>query len=300
MAPLRDFLPHLGDFLDDANPPRLGFVGGQGKSGTTWVQMLLDAHPDVSALGEGHLAGGLAARIMRALAEYRGVLQTNNLKFPALPDFPLPEDADAVELARVALLLQFRKLALRKPQASILLDRTPGDIAHIAELRELFPAAKFVHVLRDPRDVAVSLWWHSNRIEPGHWQKQAMTLNGLATEVVVRWESMIRHTRATARAVHADMFEIRYEDLHDNPNASAARLFDFIGVSSERSVVDAALAASNFATVSGGRSPGQTDPSSHFRDGRANSWRDSLPDWQPTHVPASARALMEELGYPQN
>jgi hypothetical protein len=300
MAPVRDLLPRLGEFLDRPNPPRLGFIGGQGKSGTSWVQMLLDAHPDVSALGEGHLAGGLGAPIMRTLAEYRGALQANNLKFPDLPDFPLPEDADAVELARVALLLQFRKLSLRKPRATILLDRTPGDISHVGELREMFPAAKFVHVLRDPRDIAVSLWWHGNRIEPGHWQRQTLTRNELAMQVVVRWDSMIRHVRATVRAVHADMFETRYEDLHDDPNRSAARLFDFVGVSSEQSIVDSALSASRFEQVSGGRVPGQTDSSSHFRDGRANGWRDSLPDWQPANVPASARALLEELGYPQD
>jgi hypothetical protein len=189
-------------------------------------------------------------------------------------------------------------LAVRKPHATELLDRTPGDIAHIGELQELFPDAKFVHVLRDPRDIAVSLWWHGNRIEPGRWQKQALTQTGLAIQVIIRWESMLRHARATAHAAHANVFEIRYEDLHIAPSATATRLFDFIGVSSQPSVVDAALAASCFEQVSGGRVRGQKDLSSHFRDGRANTWRESMPDWLPGNASASASALMEELGYP--
>ena len=35
------------------------FIGGTAKSGTTWVQLLLDAHPEVSCNGEGHFLDNL-------------------------------------------------------------------------------------------------------------------------------------------------------------------------------------------------------------------------------------------------
>lgn len=292
----RSLFPNIGHFLDASESPRMGFVGGQGKSGTTWVQLLLDAHPRVSALGEGHLAEGLAARVMRALAEYRDALQKNNRYFPELPDFPLPDDGDALELARAALLLQFRKLADRKPQASVLVDRTPGDIAFISELSELFPGAKFVHVLRDPRDIAVSLWWHGNRLEPGRWQREAMTPTRLAQEVTAQWAAMIRHTRATVISANIRMHELRYEDLHARSGATATELFEFLEVDSTPAVVDAAIAAARFEQISG-RDPGRTDASSHFRAGRPDAWRQSLTDWDSRQLSDSARELIEELGY---
>ena len=162
-------LPRLSDIGQSLAGCTLAFVGGQGKSGTTWVERLIDAHPQAACLGEGHFAEGLGRLLYRALDEYNQLLAGNNRRFPELEDFPGIDAADAAELVRAALLLQFAAIARRKPGigAGTVAVRTPSELNWLAQLHQAFPKARFIHVIRDPRDVAVSMWWHGERLEPG-------------------------------------------------------------------------------------------------------------------------------------
>jgi hypothetical protein len=54
------------------------FVGGPVKSGTTWLQLLLDAHPSVSCSGEGHFSTHLWGLLKEALDKHDSVIKTNN------------------------------------------------------------------------------------------------------------------------------------------------------------------------------------------------------------------------------
>lgn len=276
---------------------RLCFVGGQGKSGTTWVQLLLDAHPEVSALGEGLLAGALAAPLYSVGTQYAQAVAANNARFPELPDFPMPDAADRDALAHVALALALDRLVARKPAATVLAERSPENIGRIAEFHALFPQARFIHVLRDPRDVAVSLWFHGERLAPGSMVDRHGSIAALAATLVPHWARMVSAARAAARGCHAKMLELRYEDLHAKPQAACRRLFDFLGVDADAATVDTALAAADFEKLSG-RRRGQMDASSHFRSGMAGGWRDALPAWTPAGLDAESLAVLASLGYP--
>src|SRR5215831_18654517 len=54
------------------------FVGGSPKSGTTWLQLLLDSHPSVSCSGEGHFTTHLWRLLKEALKRHDEVIKTNN------------------------------------------------------------------------------------------------------------------------------------------------------------------------------------------------------------------------------
>ena len=57
--------------------PKL-FVSGYAKSGTTWLQLLLNAHPQIACRGEGHIANVLARELEGALSRYAGFLKDKN------------------------------------------------------------------------------------------------------------------------------------------------------------------------------------------------------------------------------
>src|SRR5262245_15345676 len=54
------------------------FVGGTPRSGTTWLQLLLDSHPSVSCSGEGHFTTHLWRLLQEALKKHDEVIRTNN------------------------------------------------------------------------------------------------------------------------------------------------------------------------------------------------------------------------------
>lgn len=290
-------LPRLSNLGQSLARRTLAFIGGQGKSGTTWVERLVDAHPQAACLGEGHFAEGLGRLLYRALDEYNQLLATNNRRFPELEDFPGIGAGDAAELVRAALLLQFDAIARRKPGAVAVAVRTPSELSWLTELHRSFPQARFVHVIRDPRDVAVSMWWHGERLEPGRLALAHGSPAGLAQVLVPQWARHVQAVRTAAADRGAALHEIRYEDLHRQAQTSAAALFGFLGLPADARTCAHCLEQASFSRLSG-RSPGHTDAGSHFRQGTSGQWRGTLPAAPPQGWPEPVRTTLESLHYP--
>jgi hypothetical protein len=106
-------------------------------------------------------------------------------------------------------------------------EQTPWYGQRIDILNELFPDAKYIHIVRDGRDVAISfkrtLWWH-NDIEQNleRWR--------------VEIQNIIESTKMLLRA--GQLLQVRYEDLVDDPRTVLSQICDFIGLSYEKSMLD--------------------------------------------------------------
>ena len=81
---------NLSRALDTILERRLFFVAGQGKSGTTWLQLILDAHPEICCRGEGHLGDVLLPALGESLERYNGYIRHNNSLFIAFPSRVIP------------------------------------------------------------------------------------------------------------------------------------------------------------------------------------------------------------------
>ena len=270
---------------------RLFFVGGQGKSGTTWVEQALDAHPDISCRGEGHLFDGLAMRMDQAVSSYRKELDQNNKLFRELPGYPLPEPEDGVRTMRGLLLDTMRSAA--DGNARCIGERTPANIAHLDLLVRLFPDAAFVHVIRDVRDVAVSLWHHMRRVQPSYDRP----LEVLAVELAANWSKSMSSVRRFGREQLGDAYlEVRYEDLFTDTATALAPVVRALGADDDAVIMARIAEASSFRTLSG-REPGEVDPASHFRAGVAGGWREVLDEETAAEVWELAGGTLKRLGY---
>ncbi len=100
----------------------------------------------------------------------------------------------------------------------------PDNVMHVEQVKRDIPDAIFVHMIRDGRDIALSLK-KMGSFTPLPWDR-GQTDSLVATALY--WEWMIQQGRARGSKFPADYIEIRYEDLINNPRDTLVRLGCFI------------------------------------------------------------------------
>lgn len=100
----------------------------------------------------------------------------------------------------------------------------PDNVLHVERVKRDLPNALFVHIIRDGRDIALSLK-KMGGFTPLPWDRSP-TESLVATSLY--WEWMVHRGRAHGRKFPADYIEIRYEDLIINPQETLAKLGGFI------------------------------------------------------------------------
>ena len=101
-------------------------------------------------------------------------------------------------------------------------EKSPAHALYIPEIKRSIPDALIVHIIRDGRDVALSLA-NFERIYPFLWDG-GKTLPALG----MYWKWMVRTARAGGRQVPRDYYELHYQNLVQNPSDTLARLGHFI------------------------------------------------------------------------
>jgi len=210
---------------DRAAAPPVPFIVGVGRSGTTLLRLMLDSHPDLAIPPETHFVPELIGLFKAASSqanlprvEAAGGSQANP---PVVEphevvevitsgrhwgDFGLEEDVLLERLSAVgpddaagAIRAFFELYAERegKPRWG---DKTPIYVKHMREIENEIPEARFIHLVRDGRDVALS--------RAGRALRHAAPL----PKVARRWKRRILKARRQGEGL-GGYLEIRYEDL---------------------------------------------------------------------------------------
>ncbi len=241
-----------------------GFVMGAGRSGTSILQELLCMH--------GTLVVSHELRVLE-LAVLAGALIDKDGETAI--DERAPKSTFGLEagVRFVELLAEEQLRAAGKPHG-VYLDKYPPYCEHIAHLDRLWPHAKFVHILRDGRDVAASAV--QAYIGDHGWRRasETPTLEALAAY----WTKLVRTAREYGARLPKECYlELRYEDLTHEPARELERVLRFVGLAPD----------ANHAAMAAKMRPGKT-------------WRETLSHEELVAFEsvADASALNRELGYP--
>lgn len=270
------------------------FIAGTEKSGTTWLQMLLDQHPQAVCKGEGQLATRLWPTIRKALDEYSLFIGELNQKvFKEVDQFPVFHEHSIRAIQTFSATLLLSEYGDSEDILAIG-EKTPGHMRTLDRIKLLFPEARFVFICRDGRDIAVSGWYHLKR---QHGEDKADPLPAYAKRIAEIWRSDYEKAVAFSERHPGDCIQVRYEDLHGEPVSELARIFHFLGLDSEAELVAQCVQACHFDKLAGGRERGQENLQSHFRKGIIGDWRNHFDRDTWKIFDAEAGALLEKLGY---
>jgi len=278
------------------------FVVGAQKSGTTWLQKSLNSIEGIHCLGEGHFIDKLLMPMTQTRYDYNQMMQVVQQRVYDGEGFyePVP-DQEFFGLMRTWILqIMVRNAGVPKESILALGDKTPANSFHIPTLKRLFPRCRFVHILRDGRDVAVSAFRHRERILNESPQSGAteLDLQKEAPQLLARWAGSYRAVKK-AEKMGIPVHTVRYEDMLNGGIASLRSCVDHLlpdnSIGDDQ--LEAAVDANNFQTLSGGLNPGEIDNNSVVRRGQAGSWRDELGLEAADRFNPEDRELLEQLGY---
>lgn len=266
------------------------FVAGLPRSGTTWLQQMLNAHPQMLCLGESHFMNDMVPELYQVLWKY--TKQRAKGQRTWAPGVVGPQPAHMGPVFRMAFAaLAAANLGDKDLTKLVTIgEKNPDNLFYAERVWRVFPEARMVHIIRDPRDGAVSGFARFRPRLP-----EDMTRVQYVDAYSKDWVTRITTAR-DASAGRAYM-EVRYEDLHADTLGRAAEIFRFIGVSDEPADVSAATEASSFERLSGGRKKGEKDAASHYRRGEVGGWRDELSEEEVRIAESNAGAMMTSLGY---
>ena len=269
------------------------------------MRMMLDAHPDLTMPPETHFVPELIDVAESAEASPEALLATIT-KQREWGDFGLTEEQ---------LLEAFRSIeplnagdALRdfyglyaerigKPRCG---EKTPIYVKSIRKISGALPEARFLHVIRDGRDVALSIRDRATKehtIEAiaerwvrriGQARRQSKKLPGGAYKEI-RYEGLILDTEGVLREV-CEFFELPWDDaILDYHQRSAERLEEMkreLPADGKRTTLSVERRMATHA-----RTTQAPDPS------RVSRWRESMDREQRREFETIAGELLDELGY---
>lgn len=264
------------------------FIGGCPRSGTTMLGSLLGAHPLGAALPESQFkieavrglsgeedAAARARQIRHALRSHRFTGWHSALSI-----------IDPQELERGSHREQIDSLVraylrtIGRDDAHFVVDHTPSNKNFFPTLNDLYPDARFIHMVRDGRAVASSVlkkdWGPNTCLVAAYW-----------------WLSHLAHGLAAERALGPErLLRVRYEDVLADPEREMASIGRWLGIEFSEGIVepdtDGLDVRSQAFNPLAARAPVPE---------RANAWRDMLSPRQVEMFESATRDMLGYLGY---
>lgn len=197
----------------------LALLGGHPRSGTTLLEQILGAHPNILAVDESE---AFAHEVWNELAPMQTAL-------------PLTlETLDALPISRRAELRnRYRKSLLREVPgeiaARLVLDKNPSPTAALHLWLRVFPELKVIIALRDPRDVVLSCFFQNLMLTPTN--ANFLTLERTAKHYADMMDVWLRCRELGG----FEWLETRYEDVVRHVETEGRRVTEFLGLSWEPS-----------------------------------------------------------------
>ena len=233
-------------------PRRIALLCGHPRSGTTLLEQVLESHSQVISSEETPIF-------------FENYL---TLKQSVSPSQPMLSALDAASLAAVQTArdeyLRCTDSLLGSPVGErLLIDKNPSLTSLIPAFVRIFPEARFLVAIRDPRDVCISFFMQP--VPLNLTSASYLTLEGTVQEYALMMGLWAR-LKPLMRERH---IEIRYEEMVDNLERTARRVLDFVDLPWD----DRVLRFDEHARQKLVRSPTYADVTKPVFKGAIGRWR---------------------------
>ena len=262
------------------------FIGACPRSGTTFLGERLGAILQGKVTPESQFKRDILAAFAQGHSETVPAILDKSFYYRLWTDRPAAADLAAALIQGIEET--FEQLVFPEGigdhPTGIWVDHTPVNFNQFNALRQLFPKARFVHILRDGRAVYASVrqlsWGPGNPME-GAWWWRAQVSAGLA-----------------ASQIYPDIcMTVRYEHLVAGDLEEWGRLLRFLRDDPDLVVTDEMINATSTYDVPDFTQHQHALVGAGLSSGRAQAWKAELPQREIEIFEANAGSLLDPLGY---
>ncbi len=250
------------------------------------MQLLLLQDPRAISVQETHVFSEWIGPLIERTRADRA--RGRNVSLSALFD-----DEELLDVAR-SLFDSIVDRALReRPDASVFVEKTPSHVRHGATIVELYPDARFIEVVRDPRAAAASLIAASRT-----WARSWAPSDAVGAARL--WRADVR-AGAGLRDLTPQVVRVRYEDLTSDGPATLLGVMQLLGLPADHDHCQRLFELCAAGRVGDGRVEKpigmKGDVAGTVRNAAAGGWREELDRADIRTIETICSAEMAELGY---
>jgi Sulfotransferase family len=213
------------------------FIVGCGRSGTTMLMLMLDRHPQLAIPTESHFImhqwrqrrSMVAGGSFQADVLTKRILQSDHFRRWDVPEEIVWHNVHALDKPGFADVIRAVFLAYAATQGKPRWgDKTPVYVHELDLLARLFPDARFIHIIRDGRDVALSYSSH----ESAPWGPMNVS------QAALKWRRDVNAGRRSGALLGGSRYiEVRYESLVDDAQGQLEAVCRFLDLPFEQAML---------------------------------------------------------------
>lgn len=267
------------------------FLTGVGRSGTTLLQSMLNAHPEICFAPETHFVKNYLVPSLTGKVKFNNENLAHKLaldKDIARLDMDWKALLDQTTITCSGCVINFFKALFsayiakfNKPHFG---DKDPMNAPFIPHINKAFPNAYLIHIIRDPRDVILS------RMK-SDWGKYTPFFKHVS-----EYQSHIKKALDDGMKCFGDRYiEVFYEKLLDDPEGELQRICSVLGVNYSSDMMQYHEKSDDL--VFGDEKAWKENVFKPVMKGNTQKWKKELSPTQVAKIEGGIEQLMLELGY---
>ncbi len=266
------------------------FIVGRGRSGTSLLQTILNTHPQISVAPEAQFIMFLRRRYQNAEWDNSKIktfardlwleerLENWHLK-PGNLEQQFLKHNENTSFARLCKEVYYQYgLSKQKKDLKIVGDKNPHYALYLKHLITLYPNAKFVHIVRDPRDTVLS--YKGVNFDANHTSTLAHRWN-------IYNKAILKYSRIMPEKFHF----LRFEDLLTNSEDALIKLCKFLGVEYDSEMLNFYKKEQDWEAAFRKNLKNPLDPKKAFR------WKRDMEEAKIQYASAIAGKMASKFGY---
>ncbi len=266
------------------------FIVGRPRSGTKLLMSLLNGHSQISI---PYLESNFIPKYINKFHEFGNIENYSNfvnlceflkkikffIKINNHPKYSGILDCnqwylEVKDYNYSGVISAFFKMYAKRGNKSIWGDKSPGYMFYMKELKKLFPESKFIYIIRDVRDNCLSI---------------ANTWNWSPYRAAQLCNDCIKKCRIDSQSyLNNDYFEIKFENLLENPEVELKKLCNFLNVSFEKSMMTLKGRTEEF---------GDAKYVIGIMAGNKNKWKTKMPEDMIRKIETISYEMLKALNY---